>query len=524
MLLEAGADTTQRNGDLDLPLHIACQHGHLDVVKQLLVVQVEVDARGKQSRTALSVACELGFVDIAKVLLDKGANPNLFDEHFKTPLHYAAEYGHDELVNLMTDTHYASHRNFVKLRTPLHWAALGGQEQTCRMLLGQGDDVNALDANDDSPLILACIGNHPKVIELLLQFNAKVDIVNNFAKTALHYLKAPECLEMMSHSLKTRMFQAVERENLGEITLLLNLGLSTECKDRNENTPLFCACRRGAETVVERLLSCGADPNSQNTQGVTPVMEAGRCLQRGIVRLLLNNSVKPPDLSIQDRFGRTVVDIVTIIGIKPVVNPETRESPISRIRSIFRNIHRNSPAQDTLPLSPAAAGVLIIADVEVDIPPSTPTPTSAPSLLEPDSLPPVPSPPIVKPPEVRMVSNKTSITRATYEDLHRAAKIGDFARVKALVLEYGRALNLNVKVVDKDNKHNVHSETPLYVAAQNGHTDVVRFLLQARASGSIPNANGSSPIFVACYYNHIDVHAKVLGVVQLLKLKHTKFF
>ncbi len=45
-----------------------------------------------------------------------------------------------------------------------------------------------------------------------------------------------------------------------------------DCIDRNGNTPLWIAVFRaeGETTLIDYLLSCGADPNKENLHGVSP--------------------------------------------------------------------------------------------------------------------------------------------------------------------------------------------------------------------------------------------------------------
>ena len=47
--------------------------------------------------------------------------------------------------------------------------------------------------------------------------------------------------------------------------------------------------------------------------------------------------------------------------------------------------------------------------------------------------------------------------------------------------------------------------TALFFASQDGHTEVVRFLLEAGADPNTVNHNGVSPLFIAAKENHDDV-------------------
>ena len=47
--------------------------------------------------------------------------------------------------------------------------------------------------------------------------------------------------------------------------------------------------------------------------------------------------------------------------------------------------------------------------------------------------------------------------------------------------------------------------TPLYVAAQNGHLDIVKALLEAGADRNQAMNSGATPLFIAAEKGHLDV-------------------
>ncbi len=57
-------------------LYIACQEGHIDVVKYLVEHGSTIDKEDKNGITPLSVACEIGNEDIIQYLIKQGANVN----------------------------------------------------------------------------------------------------------------------------------------------------------------------------------------------------------------------------------------------------------------------------------------------------------------------------------------------------------------------------------------------------------------------------------------------------------------
>jgi ankyrin repeat protein len=59
--------------------------------------------------------------------------------------------------------------------------------------------------------------------------------------------------------------------------------------------------------------------------------------------------------------------------------------------------------------------------------------------------------------------------------------------------------------------------TPLYVAAEFGHVDVVKRLVQAGADLEAPFQTGATPLYIAAYKGHADVSKTLvkLGILFL---------
>ena len=47
--------------------------------------------------------------------------------------------------------------------------------------------------------------------------------------------------------------------------------------------------------------------------------------------------------------------------------------------------------------------------------------------------------------------------------------------------------------------------TPLYIAAENGHLDVVRHLVEVGADKDQANIQGATPLYIAAQKGHLDV-------------------
>lgn len=83
MFFPQGADVNARDFCGWVPLHEACNHGHLEVVEVLLENNASIDDPGGphcNGITPLIDAANNGHVDVVQLLLDKGADIMIKDQ------------------------------------------------------------------------------------------------------------------------------------------------------------------------------------------------------------------------------------------------------------------------------------------------------------------------------------------------------------------------------------------------------------------------------------------------------------
>lgn len=82
-------------GEREDALFTAARKGDARAVKELLAQGVDVNARYRYNRTALSFAADRGHLEVVKVLLEQGADVNTKDTFYgMTPLGQAASNGY----------------------------------------------------------------------------------------------------------------------------------------------------------------------------------------------------------------------------------------------------------------------------------------------------------------------------------------------------------------------------------------------------------------------------------------------
>lgn len=93
----------------ELPLHIACFFGFLDMVQQ---EEEKLDPKcisdnkkdPASGMTPLHMACKAGHLDIVKYLLEKGADVKALDNNGNSCLHYASMGGEPKIFHLLIDS------------------------------------------------------------------------------------------------------------------------------------------------------------------------------------------------------------------------------------------------------------------------------------------------------------------------------------------------------------------------------------------------------------------------------------
>ncbi|KAM0247206.1 hypothetical protein ACHAP5_004288 [Fusarium lateritium] len=202
MLLDAGADINSPDG---WALQHAAGEGHVDVVNLLLERGANVNACSSHSNmpqgTALQAAVESGQSDIVDILLEHGADPNLGGGEFTHPIIAAASKGEEAIFKKLLDAKVdVTVEGGEYMSTPLTYAAIYLPTDSIRLILDAGADINHVDNEGDTALIVtAGLGDH-ETVRLLLDYGADVLVQNNEGLNAMRKALAadrPVCVKML---------------------------------------------------------------------------------------------------------------------------------------------------------------------------------------------------------------------------------------------------------------------------------------------------------------------------------------
>ena len=260
-LLEHGASAHVRNKNGQMPLHLALHHGLFSIVALLLKFGADVDAPDHDTMTPLhlvSQALSCGGSKTAQLLLEHGASVHVRNKNGQTPLHVASHHRLFSIVALLVKCGADVDAQDNHAMTPLHLVSQHLSDdgpKTAQLLLEHGASVQVRNKNGQAPLHLASHHGIPAIVGLLLKFDADVDALDNDSMTPLLLVS-----------------QHPSDDGPKTAQLLLEHGASVQVRNKNGQMPLHLALYHGLFSIVALLVESGADVDALDNHAMTPLL------------------------------------------------------------------------------------------------------------------------------------------------------------------------------------------------------------------------------------------------------------
>lgn len=274
------ADTGLTNNLGCSPLWLAAGYGHEDIVQYLI-----------QSRTFTNFDDDVSINNQKDFL-------NAQNSTGDTPLIAAASRGHATIIQMLLDAAITctcagddessfamcmlKHKNKGG-DSALSVAVDGDKEAVLRVLMGWADDDDSKNKEEDrlinnknekglTPLLIACERGNANLACILIE-NGALPICDANGSSPLSVAAFCGCEDVVTELLRLPFGQD-----------LLNSS-SDDTKGRG-CTPLWLASRTGSHKIVKILLEAGADPDTPNVDGITPIEAAEKYKKQEVLDVL----------------------------------------------------------------------------------------------------------------------------------------------------------------------------------------------------------------------------------------------
>ncbi len=350
LIIEKGADVKITKNDLATPLHCAAlQENSKDIMKMLIDRGADVNAKDDEGNTALSVASGRGNVENVIFLYDNGADIDIKDDEGVSPIIYALYNDQSNVIKFLLEKGAEDINAIYDGETILTEAVKERELEIIKILLSRPDaEVNVQDGDGWTALHWAVENSDTEIVKLLLS-HPKNDksIPNNEGKLPYDLAKTEEMRELLNPNL-SESFESYDpyelmitppnvkaemiiREigkdepNLNLISDLIVLGANLEWKDDYGYTPLIQAARFGEVGIIRTLIDKKVDLDAQNDNGWTALhmIASVHWGKEEAAKMLIAAGARK---DIEDKWGRIPYDLAKTEEMRELLNPNLSES------------------------------------------------------------------------------------------------------------------------------------------------------------------------------------------------------
>ncbi|KAE8625106.1 hypothetical protein XENTR_v10006160 [Xenopus tropicalis] len=358
-----GAKVNHKNKWGESPLHTACRHGLSNLTAELLQqganpnIQTQepiTSPRGPPAnsladstylQTPLHMAIAYNHPDVVSVILEQKANAlhatnnlqiipdfSLKDSREQTVLGLALWTGMHTIAAQLLGSGASINDTMSDGQTLLHMAIQRQDSKSALFLLEHQADINVRTRDGETALQLAIKNQLPLVVDAICTRGADMSVTDEQGNPPLWLALENEQEDIASTLVRhgcdatfwgpgpsgcqqTLLHRAIDENKEQIACFIIRSGCDVnstrkpgpngegEEEARDGQTPLHLAASWGLEEVVQCLLEFGANVNTQDAEGRTPIHVAISNQHRVIIQLLISH----PDirLNVRDRQGMT---------------------------------------------------------------------------------------------------------------------------------------------------------------------------------------------------------------------------
>ena len=356
------------------PLHEAASNHQLGTAKLLVAAGADLNAPwGSKNETPLNIAACFGSADVAEFLLEKGAVINSKDTRQWTALQAACVWGHYTTVEVILKHQkfqeylppgspaqpivLSSHMRRAKIinhlidygadpnisdpsgETALWHAAAAGMVDICRFLLENNADPDFTPSNTAPPLVKAAMDGHLDIAKLLVEKGAHIEKTEmpgyGWLRTPCVSLQrvSTQCMSWYTDFLfLVNIATAYHEDEI--VRYLITKGANVNSPDSDGWTPIWIAARDGRTELLRMLAEAGANVDTACGENQFTPLHVSACYS-DITRVLLEygadiniaaeESGTALDYAIKSNYPKTVKMILEVSKKKPDLTLESTQ-------------------------------------------------------------------------------------------------------------------------------------------------------------------------------------------------------
>ena len=493
---------TKINGQT--PLHVAAEVGFTEMLD--FYTDDKLDVLDDQGNTVIHYAALYGQNTFIKEVMRRRMGTNLHlkaNQDGRISLHLAAQKGHLETVQLLVNQYNSPYDETDHSgEIPMHIATRNGHDKVVLYFHEMNRNLVSLTNDDGLGVLHMCAQRgHAKIVCDLIQKDLQNDQIPAHLDTAVEPLspglpdaepQSPSVIykQNFEKSLLTRLPTEDMKVKMGHLEMIVqqrtwyentlafkpeNSSLQLDPQDVSGHTPLFTACLRGHSFVARALLLAGASAYKTNELGETSLHAAAYGAHPAMVKDII-------------RFSRRHLE----------TKPITQEVDLQE-ETALHEVFKHEPLFDHVDKESERVSIInYLVKHKVAVNKGDENGRTALHIAMSKNLTTLANALLLASQDYERVAVEVQDHKGN-TPLHDAAAKGFLTSVKFLLSpevlkmskEYGIAQLRKKKRISR-NKINHKNETPLFLAAINGHEDIFNFLRQNGGKIDVKNGLGQN--------------------------------
>jgi serine/threonine-protein phosphatase 6 regulatory ankyrin repeat subunit B len=303
-LIRVGANMNAKNELEYTALMEASAYGHLAIVKVLIDAGANVNARSNRGDTPLMIASAKGHLDVMKALVDAGATMIVRNDDGETTFSLAHGDKRDVILEFLRSRIFGDKGLGETLRRLMHPRI---PQNVVFSILLQLDYRTIKTLCAIAPFLKNVFSRFIKDIcdgNLFWKEKIKKDFPTTFETLEKKERDDWRSFYSNIHKYGPTLISTVSNYLVFIKTMkkALEVGIGLEFRDEEGNTALMMASKIGKYIVVVPLVKAGADVNAKNKDGNTALMMASISGHKNVVETLIRAEANVDAMKRGDRF------------------------------------------------------------------------------------------------------------------------------------------------------------------------------------------------------------------------------